>query len=326
MPPKKRGRPPGQPAAAPSRPTKRVRVGETSIIGEQNSSDVIESGRPRRSSAGEPDYNTKRTRAPNKASASSSTQTNAPKANVTKKRKAASKLFGKRRPSTTPKLEPEAIATPKRGRGRPPKSTKITAKPAHEETITTPKKPVGRPKKVVRSPVKAVGRSKSHANAVQSTSGAASKKDAKATVKQDDNEDEVEGSDAAAVAVGIPNGTSSHVGDFDAEEAELEETGLQYWLMKAEPNSRMEKGVDVKFSIDDLKAKGGPEAWDGVRNHAARNNMRAMRKGDVAFFYHSNCKSPGIVGMMEIVGEHAIDGTYHVTRFGHHARLLIYYD
>lgn len=40
----------------------------------------------------------------------------------------------------------------------------------------------------------------------------------------------------------------------------------------------------------------------------ARNNMRAMTKGDMAFFYHSNCKLPGIVGIMEIVQEHSIDG------------------
>lgn len=40
----------------------------------------------------------------------------------------------------------------------------------------------------------------------------------------------------------------------------------------------------------------------------ARNNMRAMMKGDMAFFYHSNCKVPGIVGTMEVVQEHSIDG------------------
>ena len=44
---------------------------------------------------------------------------------------------------------------------------------------------------------------------------------------------------------------------------------------------------------------------DGIQ---ARNNMRAMKKGDLAFFYHSNCKVPGIVGLMEIVEEHSVDG------------------
>ncbi|GAB1318138.1 PUA-like domain-containing protein [Madurella fahalii] len=84
-----------------------------------------------------------------------------------------------------------------------------------------------------------------------------------------------------------------------------------YWLMKAEPESRFENGVDVKFSIDDLAAKAEPEPWDGIRAYAARNNLRAMKKGDLAFFYHSNCKEPGIVGTMEIVQEHSPDLSAH---------------
>ncbi|KAI1038957.1 hypothetical protein LB503_007962, partial [Fusarium chuoi] len=77
--------------------------------------------------------------------------------------------------------------------------------------------------------------------------------------------------------------------------------GQWYWLMKAEPETRIENGVDVKFSIDDLKAKTEPEGWD------ARNNMRNMNAGDLAFFYASNCKEPGIVGIMEIVKEFSED-------------------
>lgn len=38
--------------------------------------------------------------------------------------------------------------------------------------------------------------------------------------------------------------------------------------------------------------------------------MRDMKKGDYAFFYHSNCKTPGVVGVMEIVQEHSVDGSY----------------
>ncbi|MGC9458051.1 MAG: EVE domain-containing protein [Halothiobacillaceae bacterium] len=64
------------------------------------------------------------------------------------------------------------------------------------------------------------------------------------------------------------------------------------WLMKSEP--------DV-FGIDDL-ARVDVEPWDGVRNYQARNMMRdQMQEGDLAFFYHSNTKMPGIVGIMEIV-------------------------
>jgi predicted RNA-binding protein with PUA-like domain len=73
--------------------------------------------------------------------------------------------------------------------------------------------------------------------------------------------------------------------------------------MKAEPESRFEKGIDVKFSIDDLQNATVPEPWNGVRNHQAKNNMQAMKKGDLAFFYHSSCKVPGVVGIMEIVEE-----------------------
>ncbi|RDW78223.1 DUF55-domain-containing protein [Coleophoma crateriformis] len=84
-------------------------------------------------------------------------------------------------------------------------------------------------------------------------------------------------------------------------------TGRQYWLMKAEPESRIERGHDIKFSIDDLAAKKEPEPWDGIRAYPARNNLRAMKKGDLAFFYHSSCKVPAIVGTMEIVQEHSPD-------------------
>ncbi|KAI6083175.1 DUF55-domain-containing protein [Hypoxylon rubiginosum] len=92
---------------------------------------------------------------------------------------------------------------------------------------------------------------------------------------------------------------------------EADGTATSYWLMKAEPESRFERGVDVKFSIDDLASRTEPEPWDGIRNYVARNNLRAMKKGDIAFFYHSNCKEPGIVGTMEIVQEHSPDLSAH---------------
>jgi predicted RNA-binding protein with PUA-like domain len=63
--------------------------------------------------------------------------------------------------------------------------------------------------------------------------------------------------------------------------------------MKSEP--------DV-YGINDLKnAAGKTDTWDGVRNYQVRNMMRDnMKKGDLAFFYHSNCKNPGIAGIMKI--------------------------
>ncbi|NES83527.1 MAG: EVE domain-containing protein [Moorea sp. SIO2B7] len=65
---------------------------------------------------------------------------------------------------------------------------------------------------------------------------------------------------------------------------------MNYWLMKSEP--------DV-YSIYDLKEE-GEAIWDGVRNYQARKFLRQMKEGDLAFFYHSNTKPPGIVGLMKI--------------------------
>ncbi|KAI0595088.1 DUF55-domain-containing protein [Biscogniauxia sp. FL1348] len=92
---------------------------------------------------------------------------------------------------------------------------------------------------------------------------------------------------------------------------EADSSEKSYWLMKAEPESRFENGTDVKFSIDDLASRTEPEPWDGIRAYAARNNLRSMKKGELAFFYHSNCKEPGIVGTMEIVEEHSPDVSAH---------------
>lgn len=75
---------------------------------------------------------------------------------------------------------------------------------------------------------------------------------------------------------------------------------MNYWLMKSEP--------DV-YGIDHLK-KEKKDHWDGIRNYQARNFMRnEMKKGDLAFFYHSSCEEPGIVGIMEIAREAYPDHT-----------------
>ncbi|XP_032820280.2 thymocyte nuclear protein 1 isoform X1 [Petromyzon marinus] len=83
-----------------------------------------------------------------------------------------------------------------------------------------------------------------------------------------------------------------------------------FWLMKSEPESRFENGVDMKFGIEDLAAlPNRMSCWDGVRNYQARNFMRAMKTGQMAFFYHSNCKVPGIAGLVKIVKEAYTDHT-----------------
>jgi predicted RNA-binding protein with PUA-like domain len=74
---------------------------------------------------------------------------------------------------------------------------------------------------------------------------------------------------------------------------------MNYWLMKSEP--------DV-YSIADLK-QDKFSIWDGVRNYQARNFMREMSLGDLVFFYHSNTKIPGIVGLMRVIEANIADPT-----------------
>ncbi|XP_069804292.1 thymocyte nuclear protein 1 [Dendropsophus ebraccatus] len=96
----------------------------------------------------------------------------------------------------------------------------------------------------------------------------------------------------------------------DATPVENQKEEYHCWLMKSEPESRMEKGMDMKFGIEDLKAQPNQTAcWDGVRNYQARNFMKAMKIGQEAFFYHSNCKEPGIAGIVKIVKEAYPDHT-----------------
>jgi predicted RNA-binding protein with PUA-like domain len=73
---------------------------------------------------------------------------------------------------------------------------------------------------------------------------------------------------------------------------------MNYWLIKSEP---------FKYPWDKL-VKEKATMWDGVRNYAARNNLRAMKKGDLAFFYHSN-EGLEIVGIAKVKKEHYQDPT-----------------
>ena len=80
---------------------------------------------------------------------------------------------------------------------------------------------------------------------------------------------------------------------------------MAYWLMKTEPGA---------WSWDD-QVRDGVAEWDGVRNYQAANNMKAMRVGDRAFFYHS-VNEKRIVGIVEIVKEYYPDPTDATGRFG----------
>ena len=79
-----------------------------------------------------------------------------------------------------------------------------------------------------------------------------------------------------------------------------------YWLVKSEP--------DV-WSIDQQKKAGAKgTVWDGVRNYQAANNLKAMKKGDLCFFYHSNIGKE-IVGIVKVTKESYIDKTDNTGRF-----------
>ena len=78
-----------------------------------------------------------------------------------------------------------------------------------------------------------------------------------------------------------------------------------YWLMKSEPDA---------YGWDDLVAE-GEGTWDGVRNHRAANNLRAMQVGDQAFFYHSN-EERAIVGVMTLVKLWHLDPADETGKFG----------
>ncbi|KAH6887696.1 thymocyte nuclear protein 1 [Thelonectria olida] len=162
--------------------------------------------------------------------------------------------------------------------------------------------PVSKPRRSVKRAAEPETESKKVAESpspkVKATKSAAKKSFSKAETKADKEEKASRLSEDTDVA-SVP----THNPDAPRHEGEW------YWLMKAEPETRLENGIDVRFSIDDLRAKTEPEGWDGIRAYAARNHMRNMNAGDKAFFYHSNCKEPGIVGVMEIVKEFSEDRT-----------------
>jgi predicted RNA-binding protein with PUA-like domain len=85
---------------------------------------------------------------------------------------------------------------------------------------------------------------------------------------------------------------------------------MQYWLIKSEPET---------FSIQDLaRAPRKTTSWEGVRNYQARNFLRAMKRGDLAIYYHSNAEPPAAVGIARIVREAYPDPTAWDPESGYH--------
>ncbi|SMY23264.1 unnamed protein product [Zymoseptoria tritici ST99CH_1A5] len=204
----------------------------------------------------------------------------------------------------------EAAPTPaKRGPGRPPKASKRGGRAGTKLAPAVPEEETPPPKRRGSSP----------------HGGETTKMDGDDDAAAGQLEDELMG-DADDGGTPEPAITATKKGrggkgkakmTEEEEEADVSSSGKQYWLMKAEQEDRDETAksgrvVNTKFTIDDLRSKTAPELWDGVRNATAAKNMRAMKVGDLAFFYASGGKQgrkPGIVGIMEIVKAAEIDQT-----------------
>ncbi|GAB7338267.1 hypothetical protein MBLNU457_4589t1 [Dothideomycetes sp. NU457] len=321
--PKKRGRPAKNNAVdAPAEdnveepPAKRGRKAKTVSKQEESEEPAKKRGRPAKQQEEEP---AEEKPAPRKRGRPSKAATQA--APEPKSVPASKKRGRPAKAAAEPDSETET-APPAKKRGRPPKATtKVASK---SQTTQAPAKR-GRPAKAVVDNPKAAPKKRGRPVKV-AMDGAADEDDE--TEAEPATKKRARGRPAKATA-SKKGGKDKAVADADDDEeadtsneinpteatteiAPSEASGRQYWLMKAEPETRMEKTesgktVDVKFSIDDLAAKLSPEPWDGIRNAVASKNMRAMNPGDLAFFYESNCKVPGIVGLMEIVKEADVD-------------------
>jgi hypothetical protein len=241
MPPKKRKAAATAANAISDQPAKKVRIGETANIDE--ATEANPSGRRRRSTSNDkPQYNFTRKRGAAKPEANSTNAdtTSTPDGEVKR---------GRGRPRKTLTPEPEKAATARRGilkNGR----GKAAAGPSKPSTPT-------------RVNVRAAGGST--ASAAKRRSSVSNQSPASSNKRT---------ATPAAKKRGRPAGKKTTTKELKASVAEEDgpamngviegvDEDVQYWLMKAEPESRMEKGMDVKFSIDDLASRTEPEGWDG---------------------------------------------------------------
>lgn len=170
------------------------------------------------------------------------------------------KKDGRGRPRKSLPAEPVEApsATPKRGRGRPRKSSPEGTSVA---PLATPKKDGrGRPRKSLpaetsevpsETPKRGRGRPRKSLPAETSEAPSTTPKRGRGRPRK---------SLATEQSADVVEPKAEPVASSDSNV----DTGRSYWLMKAEPESRLEKGVDVKFSIDDLAAAKEPEPWDGM--------------------------------------------------------------
>ena len=132
---------------------------------------------------------------------------------------------------------------------------------------SAPTTPSMKVKKVTKTPMNG-SITKSTTKKVSTKGPKGGKQSRKAAVPNKETVAAQNGRQKANISIEVPITTKSEAN----VEPEVEEDtdGPSHWLMKAEPESRIEKGRDVKFSIDDLKAATSPEGWDGVRNYSGK--------------------------------------------------------
>ena len=249
MPPKKRAAP-GAAALTPAKRAKKVGIGATSVI---NDASTLASGRSKRASTGEINYSLKRAKkqptvpspaAVNKPAQTAVAQQEDPVAAATKKRG---------RPANTSSAHPLVHSDIPKPRGRPRKDAATTS-PA-KAAATSPKlaKPRGRPP---GPPSKA-----------SSTAGKVLKPATKAKKPAIKSKAKAKATPASAAANKSAEAVNEDEGEETAKESDWEHVDeTQYWLMKAEPQSRLENGRDVAFSIDHLERATEAEPWDGKSN------------------------------------------------------------
>lgn len=110
----------------------------------------------------------------------------------------------------------------------------------------------------------------------------------------------------AVVKVNRKQTRKSSVNSVNSKIKNVDKVTYTKHLFKSESESRVVNGHEMKYSIDDLiKEDNATCEWDGVRNYEARNCMKDMKLGDLAFFYHSNTKKsrPAIVAIVQVVKE-----------------------
>ena len=258
MPPKKR--PAATDATVSSAKRKKVGVGGTSIVGEPDTSKTHASRRPKRSSIGEPTHSATAT----KTTAANKAKPEAKRSTTKAQDTTAARGRGRSRKDTTaPTEEQQAPETPGTSPSKPvsrPKKLASAKSHSQVETATqTLKKAPQSPKPAVAPTPKSNGRPKGNTTKATTAVGTGKSTDKPKGKPKTTKAEEKAAAPKAGTGEELDGLTANESG-WDAVDKDEEK---QYWLMKAEPDSRVENGVDVKFSIDDLMNAKVPEGWDG---------------------------------------------------------------